>query len=70
MGTGGGVSLCDSFMKMGKAEVEEEQMEETVRRWRSNMKGLLNICQEGLCLSIREKCLPYKRSRPYRPEVN
>lgn len=70
MGAGGGVSLCDSFMKMRKAEVEEEQLEEAVKRWRSNMKGLLDICQEGLCLSIREKCLSCKRSWPYRPEVN
>lgn len=70
MGAGGGVSLCDSFRKMRKAEVEEEQLEEAVKRWRPNMKGLLDICQEGLCLISREKCLSCKRSWPYRPEVN
>lgn len=70
MGAGGGVFLRDSFKKTRKAGVKEERLEEVVKRLKPNMKGLLDICLEGLCLSIREMYLSCRRSQPYRPEVN
>lgn len=44
MGAGGGVTLRDGFKKTRKAGVEEERLEEVVKRLKPNMKGLLDIC--------------------------
>lgn len=44
MDAGGGVTLRDGFKKTRKAGVEEERLEEVVKRLKPIMKGLLGIC--------------------------
>jgi hypothetical protein len=58
-----------SLKKTRKAGVEEEGWERAVKRSRSTVKGHVHICQEGLCLNIREKYLFCRGGLPQEPSM-